>query len=180
MTRRLADLLLDLAARLAPARRRPWIEALRAEAATMDPGPAHLRWASGGFLIAFGWWARREAIFLVTLLVALYAQIWITGYGMEFAQALGANFFDAANGAQNLTAFLLAAAFAAWRPRRAVLVFLLTPWIHWSFMLEAFFNRAGRLPVPWTSFVGWAVDFGWAAAIGAVVGALLGRRRATA
>lgn len=180
MTRRFADLLLNLAARIVPAWRRPWIEALRGEAATLEAGPALLRWATGGFLIAFGWWARREAIFLVSLVVALYAQMWIAGYGMEFAQALGADFFDAASGSRNITAFLLSAAFAAWRPRRAVLVFLLTPWTGWWFLLDAFFDRAGRLPIPWTFYVESAVSFGWAAAIGVAVGALLGRRRAKA
>lgn len=180
MTRRLDDILLDLAARIVPASRRPWIEALRAEAANIEHGPARLRWATGGFLVASGWWARREAIFLVPLAIAVYAQIWITGYGMEFAQALGAEFFTAANGAQNITAFLLSAAFAAWRPRRAALVFLATPWIHWEFILSALFDNAGRLPVPWTSYVAWAIDFGWAAAVGAAVGMLIGRRRATA
>lgn len=180
MTRPLDDMLLDLAARIVPAHRRPWIEALRAEATILDNGPARLRWATGGVLVAFGWWARREAVFLVPLAVALYAQIWITGYGMELAQALGADFFAAANGSQNITAFLLSASFAAWRPRRAVLVFLATPWIKWEFMLSAFFDNVGRLPVPWTSYVAWAIDFGWAAAVGAAFGALLGRRGVTA
>lgn len=180
MNRGLADLLLNVAARIAPADRRPWIEALRGEAAALDNGPDRLRWATGGFLMASGWWARREAVFVVPLAVAMYAQVWITACGMMFAQSLGVGFFEAANGTQALTGVLLSAAFAAWRPRRAVLVFLATPWIGWEFLLSAFLDRAGRLPIPWTFYVECAIDFGWPAAIGAAVGALLGRRRRTA
>ncbi|MDB5469995.1 MAG: hypothetical protein JWR84_1555 [Caulobacter sp.] len=173
---RLADILLRLAVRIAPPARRQWVEALRAESEVIEDGSAALRWAAGGFVAALGWSARRELPYLVALPAALYGQIWIAGYGMELAMALGAPFMEAAKGAQVLTVFLLSVIFAAWRPRRAVLVGLLTPILGWLWLLDVFLTRAERLPVPWTFYLECMVDFGWPAAVGATVGAIIGRR----
>jgi len=174
MTRRLADLLLALAHRVAPPARRPWIEALRAEADLID---RPLGWAFGGFLAALGWSARREAPFMILFAVALYGQLWIAIWGVDLGLAVGLPFMLAAQLASNLSVFAQALAFAAWRPSHAIIAGLAAPMLGWLWVLDVYLTRSERLPVPWDFYLSCLVNFGWPAALGSVAGALIGARR---
>ena len=170
MTRRLATLLLRLTARIAPTERRPWIQALRAEADVIEGRAEALGWAVGGLFAALGWLARREGRFVLVLLAVAYGQLWIAGGVIEIAEAMGVEFLDAAFWVQIAVAVLLSTALAIWRPRRGLAIFLMMPVFSWLFLLYGLLDNAGRPPIPW-SFALWTLIFhGGPAAVGAAVG----------
>jgi hypothetical protein len=177
MTRRLAELLLSLAARAAPPDRRPWIEALRAECQAIPQDEAALRWASGGLLAALGWALRREAAFVISFSIALCLHPWVAGYGFEAAQSLGLTFFAAAESSRIVFVALFAFGFAAWRPERAWLAGFGAPMLSWLWVLDGILLRSAGQPIPWGFYLGCIFSFGWPAALGAIAGALIGRRR---
>ncbi|MDQ0465152.1 hypothetical protein QO010_002936 [Caulobacter ginsengisoli] len=132
MTDRLADTLLRLAARIAPSERRPWIEAVRAEADLIGDRSEALRWAAGGLLAAMGWAARKDLVFLAALAFMGYCGLlWVQDIYLQAAVAKGAPFLDAAVASQIWCYLPISALFAAWRPDRAVVVGALMPLFAW-------------------------------------------------
>jgi hypothetical protein len=173
MTDRLADTLLSLATRIAPPERRPWLEAVRAEADQIAEPIAARRWAVGGLLAALGWTLRRDVVFLALLLATgCYGVLWVQSIWIDMAKVHGAAFIDVAILSQRVCLFLPSLVFALWRPDRALLTFVVMGYFEWKTLLWEVSTDPQRYSPLWSyELSGW---FG-PVIVGTVLGALAGQ-----
>lgn len=172
MTDRLADLLLRLAAHLAPPERRAWIRASGAEAEALEDPVTARRWAAGSLVAAMGWAVRKDLLFLAVLVSVGHWLAHIYGNVMDWMQDAGLGFFDAAHWSRTGCAMSLAALFAAWRSDRALLAALLTPLMAWEIFVQDMMTNGRE---QWLFNLQGLYDWVWPAAVGAGLGYLVTR-----
>ncbi len=116
-----SDRILDLATRIAPAGRKDWARAMRAEHVALQHG--RLGWAAGSLATALGWRVRADGPYLA----ALGLGVWLVEHDFELVvyafKGLGVPFFLACLIVPTLVAFAL----GLWQPERARLTAAVIP-----------------------------------------------------